>query len=301
MGSIIGGGFIPGMFGRGGFTPSDVPQAEADALITLYDDGDGDNWTDNTGWKTDPVVGNWYGVTVAGGHVTKVEIGNNNGSGDISSFDPSALPNLTTLRLNDQSFSGDISGWSLPNSLAVLFLEDSSLSGDLSGWTLPDTLTHIYMKSANFSGDVSSWSIPSGLKKLYLRENSFSGDISVWTFPASLEAAHFGYNSFSGCPDLDACVNLWELQYWRNNLSQADVDAVLQAIYSNFADFTNATPELIIGDGHNNADPSGIYQDGDPPTTGKEYIFEVCTDPEGTGNNTWTITYNDGAGTTTKP
>ncbi len=68
---------------RGGFTPSDVPQSEADALIYLYDYGDGNNWTNKSGWKTDPVVGNWYGVTVAGGHVAQGDISNNKGSGEI--------------------------------------------------------------------------------------------------------------------------------------------------------------------------------------------------------------------------
>ena len=53
----------PFSFGNG-FTPTDIPQAEADALIALYDATGGGSWTDNTGWLTDTTVGNWYGVTV---------------------------------------------------------------------------------------------------------------------------------------------------------------------------------------------------------------------------------------------
>ena len=77
------------------FIPADVPQGEADALIWLYDTLDGENWTNNTGWKTDPVVNNWYGVTVAGGHVTELSmLGDNGLAGDISGFKFSWLPNL---------------------------------------------------------------------------------------------------------------------------------------------------------------------------------------------------------------
>ena len=73
-------------------------------------------------------------------------------------------------------------------------------------------------------------------------------------------------------------------------LLQGDVDAVCQSIYDNRADFSYATPALNVGG--TNAAPSGVYQDGDPPTTGKEYIYEIENDPETEGYNTWSVTYN---------
>ena len=91
----------------GGFTPADVPQAEADALIWLYDNTAGDSWTDNTGWKTDPVVDNWFGVTVAGGHVTQVLLNTNNLNGNIAAFPFDDLASLTNLYLNNTTVSGD--------------------------------------------------------------------------------------------------------------------------------------------------------------------------------------------------
>jgi len=48
---------------------------------------------------------------------------------------------------------------------------------------------------------------------------------------------------------------------------------------------------MSIGYGGTNAAPSGTYQDGDPPTTGKEYIYELENDPETEGFNVWAITY----------
>lgn len=78
---------IPAAFGRGDLVPTDVPKSESDVLIAAYNDADGDNWTTNTGWTTDRTVGDWYGVTVSGGHVTAVDIGSNGLSqADVNAF-----------------------------------------------------------------------------------------------------------------------------------------------------------------------------------------------------------------------
>jgi len=53
---------------------TDVPPSEALALVHFYNATDGDNWTDNTNWLTDTTVGNWYGITVADGHVTEIDL-----------------------------------------------------------------------------------------------------------------------------------------------------------------------------------------------------------------------------------
>jgi len=47
----------------------------------------------------------------------------------------------------------------------------------------------------------------------------------------------------------------------------------------------------IMRIGGTNATPSGVYQDGDPPTTGKEYIYELENDPESEGFRLWEIDY----------
>jgi hypothetical protein len=150
------------------------------------------------------------------------------------------------LRLNDNDFDGDLSGWTLPAALGLLFLYVNSFSGDLSGWSLPAGMTH-----------------------LYLYGNSFSGD-----------------------PDISSNTAMRDYRIDDNGLIEADVDAILLGIYTRRAAFTFATPALKVGG--TNATPSGIYQDGDPPTTGLEYVFEIANDPEAEGFNTWSVTYNGG-------
>lgn len=91
----------------GGFVPSDVPQAEADALIAFYIATTGSGWTTDTNWLTDPVVDNWFGVTVSGSppHVTGLALPGNNLSGSVgATLDPLASV-LTALDLSGNSLS----------------------------------------------------------------------------------------------------------------------------------------------------------------------------------------------------
>jgi len=169
----------PGMHGAGGmpfaamgggigqFAAIDVPQSEANALIAFYNATNGDSWTNNTGWKTDPVVGNWYGVTVSGGHVTELDLNNNNLVGaagntldpladhlirlivytnSISTLDVSALTNLTDLHCYDNS----ISTLDLSNIGAAAYYIDCSDNG-MSQAAVDSIIDDIWQRRADFA------------------------------------------------------------------------------------------------------------------------------------------------------
>jgi len=76
---------------------ADVPVAESDALLALYNNTDGANWAENTNWTVgDPCTNSWFGVTCNGGN-TSVEILEllfNNLVGTL----PSALGDLSNLK-----------------------------------------------------------------------------------------------------------------------------------------------------------------------------------------------------------
>lgn len=250
----------------GGFTPSDVPQTEADALIWLYNNGGGAGWTDHTNWLINPAVGTWFGVTVAGGHVTQLDLNTNNGVGDIGAFPIADLPFLTYLSLHANNFSGDLSGWVLPASLAYLRLNINNFSGDLSGWVLPNSLIGLRLNANNFSGDLSGWVLPNSLTHLYLYDNSFTGT-----------------------PNIGSNTAMHQYYYYSCGLLQANVDAVLLSVYNRRMAFVNAAPELNVGG--TNLAPNGIYQAQCPPTTGKEYAFELVNDSCGDGHIKWVVTF----------
>ena len=104
------------------------------ALEALYDATAGDNWTNNTNWKTDD--GDWYGVTTnADGRVTDVDLFENNLVGSL----PGALGNLTELESLSLGFNA-LTG-SIPAALGNLSkLENLDVTGnDLTG-SIPSAL-----------------------------------------------------------------------------------------------------------------------------------------------------------------
>jgi hypothetical protein len=61
---------------------------------------------------------------------------------------------------------------------------------------------------------------------------------------------------------------------WESSCNAAKVDSILLAIWTNKANFTFATPTLDLLGG-SNAAPNGTYQAASPPTTGKEYAYDL--------------------------
>lgn len=215
-------------------------------------------------------------------------------TGDIDALWFNSLMALTVLNVGGNTLSGDISHWVLPITLTALSVHaNGGLSGDLSVWVLPSTLVSLNLFTNIFTGDLSGWSIPVVMNTMSINTNSFSGDISGWVLPVTMAFLYLHTNSFANVPnDYSLCIGIQEVQLSNNALSQAEVDVVIDNIYTNRAGFTDATPNLVIGG--TNAAPSGTYQI--PPSCvsvvdGKEQIYELVNDSCGDGHNTWTVSY----------
>lgn len=252
----------------GRFIPQDVPYDEYAALVSLYDALDGNNWTDNSNWLSDTTINNWFGVTVAGGHVTRITLNSNNLTGDIGDIDWGNLTSLIYLYLNSNSISGDIANVSGLTSLTRLYCHATSVSGDIVNLGGLTSLNILYLYAASVSGDIANLGGLTSLTNLHLYTTSVSaGTIGTLVATRDCQIQNCGW-------------------------SQAAVDALLADMYAERAAFTYATPSLNVG--ANNSVPSGVYQDATPPTTGLEYVFKLANDPDAEGFNTWTITYNGG-------
>ena len=73
-----------------------VPDSERAALIALYEDTDGDNWSHSDNWlRPAGTESDWFGVTVENGHVVSISMTNSGMVGEI----PSELADLPYLQI----------------------------------------------------------------------------------------------------------------------------------------------------------------------------------------------------------
>ena len=94
-----------------------IPAEERAALIALYNATNGDDWTDNSGWKTPPLhtdgfsmpgtEDSWYGIELLNDHVDEFGMAFNNLSGNIPP-ELGSLSNLTWFDMSSNQLSGGI-------------------------------------------------------------------------------------------------------------------------------------------------------------------------------------------------
>ena len=124
--AVLFGTLLPAVEGRA----QDLA-ADRAALVALYNATGGPNWTNNTNWLSNQPVGNWHGVTVSGGRVTRLALSGNQLTGSI----PTQIGNLSSLRelyLQNNQLTGSIPTQlgNLSN-LWLMFLGRNQLTGSI--------------------------------------------------------------------------------------------------------------------------------------------------------------------------
>ena len=108
-----------------------VNKQDSLALVDLYDSTDGPNWYDHTNWLTKNPASTWFGIIVANGRVTGINLISTNLNGSIPSSIGN-LVNLTGLDLGSNQLTGGIPS-SIGNliNLSHLFFTGSQLIGSI--------------------------------------------------------------------------------------------------------------------------------------------------------------------------
>lgn len=138
---------------------TEIPMAECEALVALYDATNGPTWVNHDGWLQNNQPCSWNGITCDAGHVTRISMYNNNLRGTL----PASISNLTGLVFINLYFNTDLSG-PIPNELGnIATLETIELGKTNISGTLPDSLKNLgnlqsfSIESTQISGQFPDW------------------------------------------------------------------------------------------------------------------------------------------------
>ncbi|MEK8017399.1 MAG: LamG-like jellyroll fold domain-containing protein, partial [Candidatus Parabeggiatoa sp.] len=156
---------------------TEIPTAQCEALVALYDSTDGDNWTNNEGWKTTDTPCSWYGITCESGAVTVINLGDINGGNNLTGSLPdlSALISLQNLSLDQNQLTGDFPDLSAFKNLVHFAIGSNAITGSIPSYL--NTLTHLI--SLGLGNNQLTGSIPElvNLTVLDVRGNQLTGAI----------------------------------------------------------------------------------------------------------------------------
>ena len=213
---------------------STSPASDQDslALVALYKQCNGVNWTRQTNWLSGP-LSEWQGVTVSNGRVTGLDLGDPNSANSFTSVGlsgpiPVELSNLSEiqlLNLSNNQLSGSLPDtWSALTKLTTLYLGFNQLSGFLpTSWSALSNLQHLNLGINHFIGPLpENWSALISLNDLYLSANQLSGSLPPsWSSLTELRTLYMDSDQFTGSLPVSwsTMVNLSSLMLSGNQLS----------------------------------------------------------------------------------
>jgi len=108
-----------------------IPWSECQILRILYNETGGSEWSNDSGWFSNELVNDWYGIRVEDGHVTSINLIHNRLIGETPK-ELGSLEKLTNLNLEENGLSGEIPPelGNLEN-LISLYLANNDLSGGI--------------------------------------------------------------------------------------------------------------------------------------------------------------------------
>ena len=131
---------------------TDIPKAECETLIALYNSTDGSNWTNHDGWLLNNSPCSWYKVSCSNARVESIVFENNQLSGHIP--DLSALTNINTLWLSHGQLNGPIPDLSSLSNLRWLYLHNNQLSGSVPDLSMITSLQGVDLRDNQLSGSI---------------------------------------------------------------------------------------------------------------------------------------------------
>ncbi len=270
------------------------PAITTSAGTAIWYWGDGTTTTSNAPTKNYAGAGQRIArmTGIANSAVLTLTVSDDELVGDLNNFMGLPYTAITSIAANTNTgLTGTFALADLPASMEELRLYNTScvITGALADLPASMTYLNIYITSSVITGGLAD--LPASMTYLHLYSTNSVITGTLADLPASMTYLHLGNTSsviMGGLVAIGA-IALATFKSPGCGLSQAQIDDIALRVYTDRALFAGT----LTGDvGGSNAAPSGVYQDGDPPSTGKEYFYEVENDPEGEGFNkqVWTFT-----------
>ena len=203
------------------------------------------------------------------------------------------------------SANPDVTNWNLSNvrDIALMF-HSTSANPDVSNWDVSNVtdMNSMFMSAPSADPDVSNWDVSNvtDLNNMFADAYAANPDVSNWDVSKVTSFAAMFMSATSADPDTSNW-NIRSVEGWAfDNMfsgatafSQQNVDNFLKMLYLNRFNVDCRWRLILHIDLSESASPSGTYEDEDPPTTGKGYIYELTNDPENEGFCKWSFDYNN--------
>ena len=210
---------------------------EQNALKDLFDQTNGNNWSNNTQWLETNNPCTWHGIQCDNGvmPISEIQLNSHKLSGQLPST-LNQLADLKRLYLGHNNLSGSFSSMLNQTRLQTLWMQDNAFSG-----AIPDTFVQLsFLQDLNISNNQIRGNLPSNIGKLSrleslnlatnqltgtlpqsfgqlnritrldLHDNQFTGTISVIANLCRLKQLDIRKNQFNG--KLDDLTNLPDIR-----------------------------------------------------------------------------------------
>jgi hypothetical protein len=296
----------------------DIPPQEVAELYKLYTQTGGPSWIDHTNWFANKQCATWYGLTVAGGRVTQIQLAGNNLVGT-TNFTTKPFAALSTLNLSAASSTSDLhltlSGADIPASLRSIYLYYNLDAALIANTSEISQLRVIHLSGSarsKISGPVSQLSPLLSFIDLSGTQSDMAGncadfassvltDIVVSVSPVALVGplsdlpvsitklqVHGSLSQITGGDTPVKCIGIRTLYLGSQVQAPAGYkDDIINRLYADRVLFTNAAHSLNISDG---PALTGVYQTSAAPSTPAEKAYALVNDPNGEGFLKWAIT-----------
>lgn len=184
-------------FSTPAFNQNCNPVADSLALVTFYNQFNGNSWTNNQNWLlTGKNIAEWYGVeTDPDGCLSKLILSTNNLGGLLYDME---FPTLKELDLSGNMIEGSLVNFSKIPNIRSLKLPQNKLEGSIPNFDSLFLLEEIDLGLNMLSGEIPWFSNLLNLKKLNLTTNYISGPIYNISNFDSLQTLNLSHNHLSG-------------------------------------------------------------------------------------------------------